>query len=206
MFLGNWLWTLHCDAWAIHHKETQKLAKPNKHKLLLHWNLRLRICTPQIPFHMEGCMCICTSLKQNYIYIICILFIYNSLKLYLQCQDLEWQTLMNILPSKTSATRLEEGCNTHILCNTHQSTNLGKPKFETILKHSHLRRFWFWKPRFGHCLQHVFNKKCQINFKTRGGAFNKYQNTIHGRSATIVSLKSSPISFKKRKATSWKRN
>ena len=102
-----------------------------RHKLLSHWNLRLRICLPQIPFHMEGCMCICTSLKQNYIYIIW------------QCQDLEWQTLMNILPSKTSTTRLEEGCNTHILCNTHQSTNLGKPKktFETILKHSHLRRF-----------------------------------------------------------------
>ena len=116
----------------------------------------------------DVCVYVLASNKIIYIYIlyiICILFIYNSLKLYLQCQDLEWQTLMNILPSKTSATRLEEGCNTHILCNTHQSTNLGKPKFETILKHSHLRRFWFWKPRFGHCLQHVFNKKMPNKFQ-----------------------------------------
>ena len=54
-------------------------------------------------------------------------------KLYLQCLALEWQTSMNILPSKISKTRLEKGCNTHMSCNAKhifyidKSKHLGKP-------------------------------------------------------------------------------
>ena len=78
--------------------------------------------------------CTYTSIKQKYMYICIYIYIHvKTSKLYLQCLALEWQTSMNILPSKISKTRLEKGCNTHMSCNAKhifyidKSKHLGKP-------------------------------------------------------------------------------
>ena len=184
------------------------LSLRRRHKLLSHWNFRLRICPPKC--HMEGCICICTSLKQNYIYIICICKKNKTVPAMpgLGMANLDEHTSKQDFKDKVGR-RIQYTyvmqCKTHILYwsvqkpgkaqknQLKQSWSIhGWEGFESHALNTQLP--WFATPE----RPSLSTKKCQINFKTRGGeAFNKYQNTIHGRSATIVSLKSSP---------SWKRN
>ena len=144
------------------------LSLRRRHKLLSHWNLRLRICPPTC--HMEGCICICTSLKQNYIYIICIC------KKNQNCTCNAWPWNGKPWWTYFQARFQRQGwkkdtihiCyamqNTYFILISPKTWESPKKSIETILKHSWLRRFW--KPRLEHTIAMVCN-----TWKTK--SFNK---------------------------------
>ena len=113
---------------------------------------------PQFPFHMEGCMCICTSLKQNYIYNMAM----SGLGMANLDEHTSKQDFNNQVGRRMQYTYFMQYTSVHKPRKTKKNiwNNLETFTFENVLK----AKVWTLFATLER--PSLSTKKCQINFKS----------------------------------------